>query len=320
MARARRRAAPLDAVRLRRAPSARRGRRRADHAAVARRGSALRLAADPCRCCIRRRDAAWLDPAELRIGLGCMRLPAESAPETIAAAAEAGDDRLRHGARVRGQRGDGGARTPQLRRGRLRADRDEGRHVASRRRLGGGRPREGDPRRLRGEPRRARRAPDRPLPPARARPADAVADVRARTRTARGRRPRAANRARERQPHPARRGARARAGRGRPGGALAVRRPGSPRRASSSAARSSGSRCSRTRRSAGRSAPDASTRRRRSRGSSASRRSIVPIPGARRPGDRALGGAGRRRGTARRAPPAGAARQRRPGPTRRSCS
>ena len=34
--------------------------------------------------------AAWLEPAELRIGLGCMRLPAESAPETIAAAAEAG--------------------------------------------------------------------------------------------------------------------------------------------------------------------------------------------------------------------------------------
>ena len=32
----------------------------------------------------------WLDPAELRIGLGCMRLPAESAPETIAAAVEAG--------------------------------------------------------------------------------------------------------------------------------------------------------------------------------------------------------------------------------------
>ncbi len=32
----------------------------------------------------------WLDPAELRIGLGCMRLPAESAQETIAAAAEAG--------------------------------------------------------------------------------------------------------------------------------------------------------------------------------------------------------------------------------------
>ena len=34
--------------------------------------------------------APWLEPAELRIGLGCMRLPAESAPETIAAAAEAG--------------------------------------------------------------------------------------------------------------------------------------------------------------------------------------------------------------------------------------
>lgn len=32
----------------------------------------------------------WLDPAELRIGLGCMRLPPESAPETIAAAAGAG--------------------------------------------------------------------------------------------------------------------------------------------------------------------------------------------------------------------------------------
>ncbi len=32
----------------------------------------------------------WLDPSELRIGLGCMRLPAESALETIAAAAEAG--------------------------------------------------------------------------------------------------------------------------------------------------------------------------------------------------------------------------------------
>jgi aryl-alcohol dehydrogenase-like predicted oxidoreductase len=32
----------------------------------------------------------WLEPGELRIGLGCMRLPAESAFETIAAAAEAG--------------------------------------------------------------------------------------------------------------------------------------------------------------------------------------------------------------------------------------
>ncbi len=33
---------------------------------------------------------AWLDPAELRVGLGCMRLPADGAPETIRAAAEAG--------------------------------------------------------------------------------------------------------------------------------------------------------------------------------------------------------------------------------------
>jgi len=32
----------------------------------------------------------WLDPSELRIGLGCMRLPAELALETIAAATEAG--------------------------------------------------------------------------------------------------------------------------------------------------------------------------------------------------------------------------------------
>jgi aryl-alcohol dehydrogenase-like predicted oxidoreductase len=34
--------------------------------------------------------APWLDPTELRIGLGCMRLPAETAFETIAAAADAG--------------------------------------------------------------------------------------------------------------------------------------------------------------------------------------------------------------------------------------
>jgi len=34
--------------------------------------------------------SAWLDPAELRVGLGCMRLPADGAPETIRAAAGAG--------------------------------------------------------------------------------------------------------------------------------------------------------------------------------------------------------------------------------------
>jgi aryl-alcohol dehydrogenase-like predicted oxidoreductase len=33
---------------------------------------------------------SWLEPTELRIGLGCMRLPSERASETIAAAAEAG--------------------------------------------------------------------------------------------------------------------------------------------------------------------------------------------------------------------------------------
>ncbi len=32
----------------------------------------------------------WLDPTELRVGLGCMRLPAESAFETVAAAVDAG--------------------------------------------------------------------------------------------------------------------------------------------------------------------------------------------------------------------------------------
>ena len=33
----------------------------------------------------------WLDPAELRVGLGCMRLPGrDTAFETVAAAVEAG--------------------------------------------------------------------------------------------------------------------------------------------------------------------------------------------------------------------------------------
>ena len=32
----------------------------------------------------------WLDPTELRVGLGCMRLPAESGFETVAAAVAAG--------------------------------------------------------------------------------------------------------------------------------------------------------------------------------------------------------------------------------------
>jgi aryl-alcohol dehydrogenase-like predicted oxidoreductase len=35
-------------------------------------------------------EPGWLDPSELRIGLGCMRLPADAGPDTIAAAATAG--------------------------------------------------------------------------------------------------------------------------------------------------------------------------------------------------------------------------------------
>ena len=128
-----------------------------------------------------------------------------------------GDHGVRHGAGVRRQRAP--ARARPLRRGARsdRADRDEGRHGATGRRLGAGRPGEGDPRRLRGEPRRARRPPDRPLPPARARPADAVAHVGARARPPRRRGPRAARGGGEREPAAARRGARARPRRGRPG-------------------------------------------------------------------------------------------------------
>ena len=89
VARARRRAAALDAVRLRRAAPAARRRRRADHTAVPRRGPPHRLAgsrAVPASVGV----TPWLEPTELRIGLGCMRLPPELAFETIAAAAEAG--------------------------------------------------------------------------------------------------------------------------------------------------------------------------------------------------------------------------------------
>ena len=112
--------------------------------------------------------------------------------------------------RARPQRAAAGPRSPRLRRGRERADRDEGRHGAHRRRVDPGRSREGDPRRLRGEPRRSGRPGDRPLPHPRARSAHAVANLGARAGPARRRGPRAARRARERQPPPAGRGARAR--------------------------------------------------------------------------------------------------------------
>ena len=90
--------------------------------------------------------------------------------------------------------------------------------------VGPGRSSEGHPGRLRGEPPRAGRSRDRPLPPPRARPADPVAHVVARARPDPRGGPRAAGGRLQRQPPPARRGARARPDRGRPGGAQPVRR------------------------------------------------------------------------------------------------
>ena len=124
---------------------------------------------------------------------------------------------VRHGPRLRGQRAAARARPPASRRGGKRPGRDQGRHEPCRRRVDSRRTREGDPRRLRGQPRVARRASDRSLPHPRARPADTLADLRARTRTPRRGRPRAPRRTRERQPAAARRGARARSRGGRAG-------------------------------------------------------------------------------------------------------
>jgi len=43
----------------------------------------------------------WLDPTELRVGLGCMRLPLDdTGSATIAAAVESGMTVFRHGAGV----------------------------------------------------------------------------------------------------------------------------------------------------------------------------------------------------------------------------
>ena len=73
---------------------------------------------------LRRCMGDWLDPAELRVGLGCMRLSTdedrdeERALATIAAAAAGGDDRVRHGARVRGQRAAARPRAAGVRRAR----------------------------------------------------------------------------------------------------------------------------------------------------------------------------------------------------------
>ena len=140
-------------------------------------------------------------------------------------------DRLRHRARVRRERATPGRGAGACGRGgEPRANRDQGRDGASGRGLGARRAREVDPRRLRGEPRRTGRAVDRPLSPPRAGPADALADFRQGARPARGRGTRPTRGRRQRQPASAGRGARARADRRRPGGALAVRRLGAARR------------------------------------------------------------------------------------------
>ena len=256
--------------------------------------------------------AFWLDPSELRIGLGCMRLSTDEArDEELAARDDRGRrrrrrDGVRHGARVRPRAGRARPQRAAARpcaardgRRRARADRDQGRDDASGRRLDPGRTREGDPGRLRGEPRGARRTADRPLPDPRARSANAVDDLRARARTARRRRRRATGRRRERQPPSARRGARARADRGGPGRARARSTTARCAEASSSAASSRGSALiahsplggprragSLARQQA---LVDAAERigatppRWRSRGCSSSRPVVVAIPGARRP-------------------------------------
>ena len=74
---------------------------------------------------------SWLDASELRIGLGCMRLPAESAGETIAAAADAG---ITVFDTARAYEGNERLVARALRAcgaGQTRSDRDEGRHGAA---------------------------------------------------------------------------------------------------------------------------------------------------------------------------------------------
>ena len=110
-------------------------------------------------------------------------------------------------------------------RARARADRDEGRDDERRWGVGSRRAREGDSRRLRGESRRARRVADRPLPPARAGSAHALAHVGPRACAARRRRSRPQDRPLERQPPTARRGTRARSRGRRPGRPQPIRRP-----------------------------------------------------------------------------------------------
>ena len=129
----------------------------------------------------------WLDPSELRIGLGCMRLSTDEdhdenrAIATITAAAEAGIivfDTAR-------SYGDNERLVARTLRAVGAADRARVVTKGGMRRVGSGRPREGDPRRLRGEPRGARRRRDRPLSDPCAGSADAVAHVRPRARSPR---------------------------------------------------------------------------------------------------------------------------------------
>ena len=162
-----------------------------------------------------------------------------------------------------------------------------------------------DSRRLRGEPRRARRPADRPLPHPCAGSANAVANLGARAGATRRRGPRAARRRRERQPPPAGRGARARADRGGSGRAQPVRRRALCGRSRRRAAPSAGSPLIAHSplggpRRAGRLARnDALADVAQARGATPAEVAlawlldlspvVVAIPGARRPGDRALG-------------------------------
>ena len=96
----------------------------------------------------------WLGPDELRVGLGCMRLPeGKAAIATIDAAVEAGITVFDTARAYEGNEELLATRPSSRAR---RANRDEGRHEPAGRRLGAGRSRALDPRGLRGEPRRAR--------------------------------------------------------------------------------------------------------------------------------------------------------------------
>ena len=112
--------------------------------------------------------SGWLEPSELRVGLGCMRLsriPRRSRR------------RSRPGSRCSTPRAPTSGNEALLGRALRGGDRPRRHEGRDGRRLDPGRTGAGDPRRLRGEPRGARRAADRPLPAARARSAHAAGDL-----------------------------------------------------------------------------------------------------------------------------------------------